>query len=132
MNISLRHSAIIIFIIILFLNRHMPDFHLGRQQITISYNCMYQIHMVLTTVYHFQNYPILTVICCGTSQLCNQSKHNSLKTNHLNNKCYAPSSYVWSLDTQPFLLAHTSQNKATVVTRATKCNSHQQYSAVFQ
>ena len=22
----------------------MPDFHMGRQQITISYNCMYQIH----------------------------------------------------------------------------------------
>jgi len=43
----------------------MPDFHLDRQQITISYNCMYQIHnMVLTTVYNFQNYPILTVICC--------------------------------------------------------------------
>jgi hypothetical protein len=52
-------------IIILFLNSHMPHFHLGRQQITISYNCMYQIHnMVLTNVYHFQNYPILTVICC--------------------------------------------------------------------
>jgi hypothetical protein len=43
----------------------MPDFHLGRQQIIISYNCMYQIHnMVLTTVYHFQNYPNLTVISC--------------------------------------------------------------------
>ena len=61
-ELSLRHSAIIIFIIILFLNSHMPDFHLCRQQITISYNCMYQIHnMFLTKI---QNYPILTVICC--------------------------------------------------------------------
>jgi len=43
----------------------MPDFHLGRQQITISYNCMYQIqNMFLTIVYHFQNYHILTLICC--------------------------------------------------------------------
>ena len=67
-TISLRHSAIIIFIVIRFDNSHMPDFHLGRQQITITYNCMYQIHsMVLTTPYHFQYYPILTVICCGTS-----------------------------------------------------------------
>jgi hypothetical protein len=31
-----------------------------------------------------------------------------------------------------FFMAHTSQNKAIVVTMATKCNSHQQYSAVFQ
>jgi len=43
----------------------MPDFQLGRQQIPISYNCMYHIYnMVLTTVYYFQNYTILTVICC--------------------------------------------------------------------
>ena len=36
------------------------------------------------------------------------------------------------LPAQPFLHAHISQNKATVVTTAIKCNSHQQYSAVFQ
>ena len=36
------------------MNSHMPDFHLGRQQITISYNCMYQIHMVLTTFIIFK------------------------------------------------------------------------------
>jgi len=65
LKISLRQTAIIIYIIILFLNSHMPDFHLRRQQITISYKCMYQIHnMVLTTVYHFQNYPILKVTFC--------------------------------------------------------------------
>jgi hypothetical protein len=38
----------------------------------------------------------------------------------------------WSVDAQLFLLAHTSQNNAIVVTMATNCNSHQQYSAVFQ
>ena len=58
-------QQVIICVIILFLNSHMPDFHLHTQQITISYNCMYQTHnMVLTTVYHSQNYHILTVICC--------------------------------------------------------------------
>jgi len=46
------------------MNSHMPDFHLDRQQITISYNCMYQIRMVLTNFYNFQNYHILTVTYC--------------------------------------------------------------------
>ena len=113
----------------------MPDFHLGRQQITISYNCMYQTHsMVLTTAYHIQNYPILTVICCGTSNLCNQSNHNSLKPLHSNNKSYAPCSTPWSVDTQLLLLAHITpkKKKAILVTMETKCNSHQQHSAVFQ
>jgi len=38
----------------------------------------------------------------------------------------------WSVDAQLFLLAHISRNKATVVIMTTKCNTHQQYSAVFQ
>ena len=115
----------------------MPEFHLGRQQTTISNNCMYQTHsMVLTTAYHIQNYPILTVICCGTSNLCNQSNHNSLKPLHSNNKFYAPCSTPWSADTQLLLLAHISHTHThthtKVVTMATKCNSHQQHSECFR
>ena len=111
----------------------MPDFHLGRQQITISYNCRYHIlNMVLITVYQFQNYPNLTVICCRYIIIYNQSNHTSLKPLHSNNKCYAPCTTLWSVDARPFLLAHTSQNKAIVVTMETKCNSHQQYSAVLR
>ena len=61
-NISLRHSAIIICFIILLLNSHKPDFQLRRQQSTISYNCLYQIHnMVLTTV---------CVCCVGVVCVC--------------------------------------------------------------
>jgi hypothetical protein len=34
----------------------MPDFHQRTQQITINYNCMYQIHnVVVTVVYYYQN-----------------------------------------------------------------------------
>ena len=46
----------------------------------------------------------LTVICCGTSSLWNQSNHNSLKPLHSNNKFYTPCSTPWSVDTQLLLL----------------------------
>jgi len=60
------------------------------------------------------------------------TNRNSIKPLHSNNICYAPCSTLWSVDAQPSLLAHSSQNKAIVVTMATKCNSHQQYSVEFQ
>jgi hypothetical protein len=48
----------------------MSEFHLGTQQITFSYNCMYQIHnMFLTPDSQLQNHPILTAICCRYIEL---------------------------------------------------------------
>jgi len=86
--------------------------------------------MVLTTGYYFQNYPILTVICCRYIILMQQSKHNSLKPLHSNNKCYDPRSNLWSVYAQPFLHAHISQNKAAVLTMAIKCNIPAVFSCV--
>ena len=49
-----------------------------------------------------------------------KNNHKSIKPLHLNNKYCAPCLSLWCIDAQLFLHAHTSQNKAIVVTMANK------------